>query len=242
MNFPAGLALPFRALKLLVTTRKLLLLSLLCGFVAAFALALSGYLAWVSSGGLTTWLITDDSTWKHVAAVGLHVVLFVPLFAVFALTLPNVLLSPLQDPLSEATEAALGPVTPSTTGFVASTLTSLKHTFLRLGLMLLGMALLFPLNLIPAAGSVVYFVLSTTWSAFWLAYEYLSCPAGRHGKGFRFVVRSLMVSKGRTFGFGYALAVLLWVPVLNFFLMPIAVVAGTLLYREPVSLREEAAR
>lgn len=31
-------------------------------------------------------------------------------------------------------------------------------------------------------------------------------------------------------GFGAALTLLLWVPVLNFFLMPLAVVAGTLLF------------
>jgi CysZ protein len=45
------------------------------------------------------------------------------------------------------------------------------------------------------------------------------------------VIRALRTRLPLALGFGATLWVLLWVPVLNFFLMPVAVVAGTLLFR-----------
>jgi CysZ protein len=137
-----------------------------------------------------------------------------------------------QDPLSEATERALGDTTTAPSGFIRGTLIALRHTLVRLVLMLVGFAVLFPLNFIPAAGSVVWVVVSTLWSAFWLSAEYLSGPMARHHRRFREVLAALKKRPGATFGFGLALWLLLWLPVVNFFLMPLAVVAGTLLYRE----------
>ena len=66
---------------------------------------------------------------------------------------------------------------------------------------------------------------------FWLAVEHLSNPAARHLVPFRQVVRALRQRPFLALGFGAALWVLLWVPVVNFFLLPVAVVAGTLLFR-----------
>lgn len=226
------MALPFRALQLLLKTPRLLGLSLLCGALAFFALGFAGWAAWAGGGALAEKLITPDSGWAHAANVGLHVLLAIPLFAAGALTLPNLLLAPVQDPLSEATERALGATTPGPSGFVRGTLISLRHTLVRLALMLLGFAVLFPFNFIPGVGSVVWFVLSTLWSAFWLSVEYLSGPMARHHRRFREVLSVLKQRPGVTFGFGLALWVLLWLPIVNCFLMPLAVIAGTLLYRE----------
>ncbi len=232
MNFLHGLALPFSALRLIFKTPKLRGLTIICGLVASLTLVASAVGAWELGGVIAGHLISSDAGWKHAASVGLHVVLTVPLFALLALTLPNLVLSPLQDPLSEHTERTLGPYTPTDGGFVRGTLISLRHTLVRLALMLVGLAVLFPLNLVPGVGSLLWFALSTTWSAFWLAAEYLSGPMARHLHRFRDVLAALRATPARTFGFGYALTLLLWVPVLNVFLMPVAVVAGTLLYRE----------
>lgn len=233
-DFFSGLSLPFRAFALIVRTPKLLGLSLLCGFVTAAVLLFTAGGAWSLGGTLAHRLISGDSTWQTAAAVGLNVVFFIVLFVVGALTLPNLALAPLQDPLSEVTEAKLGQFTPdpfSFGGLVRGTVESLKHTLLRLLFMLLGLVVLFPLNLVPAVGSVAYLVLSSVWSMFWVSVEHLSNPMARHLKPFGQVVRSLRRRPALALGFGAAVYVLLWVPVLNFFLMPVAVVAGTLLYR-----------
>jgi CysZ protein len=202
--------------------------------VTAVALLGTGVAAWSLGQSLSEWMIGAPGGWRHAAAVGLGVVFFVLLFAVGALTLPNLLLAPLQDPLSEATEAKLGGFTapPFSVGLlVTGTLTALRHTLARLALMALGYAVLFPLNLIPVAGSVLYLVLSSVWAMFWLSVEHLSNPMARHLRPFRQVFGVLRRRLALSLGFGATLWVILWVPVLNFFLMPVAVVAGTLLYR-----------
>lgn len=229
-----GLALPFRAFALIVRTPKLLGLSLLCALVTAVTLLGVGWGSWSLGQALADRLIGAEAGWQHAASIGLGALFFIILFAVGALTLPNLILSPLQDPLSEATEAKLGGFTaPPFT--VAHTLTgiftSLRHTLARLVLMALGYVVLFPLNLIPAAGSVIYVVLSSLWAMFWLSVEHLSNPMARHLRPFRQVFGVLKKRIALSLGFGAALYVLLWVPVLNCFLMPVAVVAGTLLYR-----------
>ena len=229
-----GLLFPVRAFGIIVRTPKLLGLSLLCALVTALTLVGVGAGAWSLGQSLAGRLVDGDGSWQHAASVGLGVVFFMLLFAVGALTVPNLLLAPLQDPLSEATEACCGDFTPpafSVGGLVRGTLESLRHTLLRLGFMALGLLVLFPLNLVPVAGSVLYLVLSSTWSMFWISVEHLSNPMARHLRPFRQVVGALRKRLPLALGVGAALYVLLWLPVLNFFLMPVAVVAGTLLFR-----------
>ena len=60
---------------------------------------------------------------------------------------------------------------------------------------------------------------------------FLAAGDGGYSPG-REVLATLKKRPGATFGFGLALWLLLWLPVVNCFLMPLAVVAGTLLYRE----------
>lgn len=229
-----GLWIPLRAFLLILRTPRLLLLSLLCAAVTALTLVGVGWASWALAQRGAGALLSADSGWQHAASIGLSVVFFVMLFVVGALTVPNLLLAPLQDPLSEATEVTCGDFEspPFSVGAVLRGIKeSLSHTLVRLGLMALGLLVLFPLHLIPVAGSVLWVVLSSIWSMFWIAAEHLSNPMARHLRPFRQVLKSLRTRLPLALGFGAALYALLWVPVLNFFLMPVAVVAGTLLYR-----------
>ena len=63
----------------------------------------------------------------------------------------------------------------------------------------------------------------------WLTAEYLSGPMARHLHAVQARARRDARAAVVSLGFGLALYVMLWVPVLNFFLVPIAVVGGTLL-------------
>lgn len=229
-----GLALPLRALALIVRTPKLFLWSSVAALVTAGALVGLAVLLWPLGQGLAERLVGHDATWQRVTSAGLGFFFFALLFIVSALTVPNLLLAPLQDPLSEATEARCGDFTAppfSVRAVVRGTLESLAHTLLRLSFMLLGFVVLWPLNLVPVVGGVVWVILSSAWSMFWLAVEHLSNPMARHLRPFRQVVSALRRRLPLALGFGAALWVILWVPVVNFFLMPVAVVAGTLLYR-----------
>ena len=55
-------------------------------------------------------------------------------------------------------------------------------------------------------------------------------PASRRGYGVRQRLTLLMVRPLTTLGFGVAVSILLFVPILNLFLMPLAVAGGTRLF------------
>jgi CysZ protein len=218
----AGLALPFRALRLIFSTGPLFRLSLLASIVTAFTLLAVGPAAWSLASHLT-----GTGVWAAIAQGAL----FLFFFAIGALSLPPLLLAPIQDPLSAATETACGGDTAPSVGFVKGTLTSLSNTLKRIALMLLGYGVLLPLNLIAGVGSGFYAVLSSAWVAWCLTGEYLSGPMGRHLRSYGEVQKAMRARPLAALGFGGALYVLLWLPILNFFLVPIAVVGATLLFR-----------
>lgn len=228
-----GASLPLRALRLLFHPR-LFRLSAASAAVTAVTLLVLAWAALHASRALADWLAGGPGTWHQVAAVTLTVVLWVLLFAAGAVTVPNLVLAPLQDPLSETTEQLCrgdraGADEPRPT-LLRATAVSLGHTMLRLAFMTLGVVVLFPLNFLPAVGSVVWMIVSTAWSAFWLSVEHLSNPMARHLRPFGEVTRTLRARPGLALGLGGVLTIILWVPVVNCFLMPVAVVSGTLLY------------
>ncbi len=228
-----GLGLPFRAIRLIFSTGKLFALSALCAVVTGATLAALLTLLWPFASHLSErWVGTGG--WRSAAGTGLSILLYLVMLALSALTLPNLVLAPLQDPLSEATETRLGAFTAppfALARLIKGTVTSLIHTLSRLALMLMGFGVLLPLNWIPVAGSVLYAVLSTLWGIWCVAAEYLSGPMARHLLPFSAVLRALWARPWLATGMGAALYVVLWVPVLNFFLVPLAVVAGTLFFR-----------
>jgi CysZ protein len=232
-DFFRGLALPFQALRVMVSSAKLLGLSLLSALVTSCVLVLLAVFWWPRAFAWASALVGTGS-WRDVVVFIVGFLLFALTFFVSALTVPNLVLAPLQDPLSEATEERCGDftsVSSSVRATVRGTLHSLGHTFLRLATQLIGVAVLLPLNLIPGAGSIAFAIAGSVWSMFCLALEHLSNPMARHLYPFGQVVVVLRRRLALALGFGAALYCMLWVPVLNFFLLPIAVVAGTLLYR-----------
>lgn len=226
----SGFALPLRAFGLMLTTPALFGLTLVCAVVTGGVLLGLVIGMWPAASHLA-----ERVAGAGVAGTLLTVGLYLILLVTSALTVPSVVLSPLADPLSESTEKKLGGYVdrPFTIGsFLRGVRLSLRHSLTRLALMLLGMVALLPLNWVPGIGSVVYAVLSVAWSAWWVCAEYLSGPAARHQLGVRAAARAMRERPFLCLGVGLALYFLLWIPVLNFFLVPAAVVAGTLLFRQ----------
>jgi CysZ protein len=231
MGLFAALSSPLRAFSLIRRTPELWRLSLVAAALCAVAylglvVALFAYtpallgLMWAKPVSL--WLVW---LW-YVAAVTLFAVAFV----IGAQTLPVILLSPLGDRLSIATErtqrqAASG-------NAVAEIVRSVYKAILRVALLIGGQLFLLPLWLVPGAGHAAWTVLSAGWSMLWLSFEYVDLTANRHGMGFRAVVSVLGRNLFGTLGLGAALYVLLFVPFVNVFFFPVAVVSGTLFFLE----------
>lgn len=232
-DFFRGLSLPFRALRVLFSTPKLVGLSLISGLVTSAVLVGLAWFWWPRSFGWAESLIGTGS-WRSVVSAIVGFLFFTLSTFLSVLTVPNLVLAPLQDPLSEATEERCGDfVAPpfSVSQMLRGTFESAGHTVLRLITQLFGLAVLLPLNLIPGAGSFAWAIAGSLWSMFCLSLEHLSNPMARHLYPFGQVIVVLRKRLTLSLGFGAALYVMLWVPVLNFFLMPVAVVAGTLLFR-----------
>lgn len=230
-----GLGLIFRAGHLIFRTPALRRLSALCAAVTLVALGALFVLLWMYVPDLLGWLWTRPEPWYgRVFWYLVLVLMFLVLLVVGANVVVPVVLAPLQDPLSELTEAQCGGYTsPSFRlgSFLQGLATSLGHTVARVALLLVGLAVLFPLNLLPVVGNVAWTVLGTLWTVLWLAGEHLAAPMTRHQYRFAEVRRVMRQRWLLCLGFGLGVYFLLWIPILNTFFLPVAVIGGTLLYR-----------
>ena len=229
-DFFTGGTLPLKSLGLIFGGRKLLALSLLASLVTGVTLVALVIGLWPLASRIAR-AVVGDSGWLSVLGAGF---VYLVGLVICALTVPALLLSPLQDPISEATEERCGDfqAPPFSIGrMFRSVGTGLAHTASRLAIIVIGFFALLPLNLVPVVGTGAYAVVSTAWAAWWLAAEYLSGPMARHLMPFKRVLAVMRARPMVCLGFGLALYVILWVPVLNFFLVPVAVVGGTLLFR-----------
>jgi CysZ protein len=232
-SFIYGFTLPFAALRLILSRKRLFAWSVL-PVVLTLALSIWG-VAFVKAKLMSMgihWLggmgYAPESLTVRMATFLLDIVLFVSAAITFSF-LAGIIASPFNDFLAEAAEPfATPPLLPGPAGFrgklralAIDLLKTIAITALQLGLLVVGVfSFWLPgLNLIPLA------------AAFWLlAFQFLSYPQTRRGEGlgesFRFLFRHLFA----TSGFGVALGFLFAVPVLSSFALPLAVVGGTLLY------------
>jgi len=233
-----GAAYPLRAARLVLSVPRLRRLAALC---ASITLLIFGVWAWALWAFLPRLL---GAVWPHPhGAVGwlweLTLVVSGALaWLVGAATLPLLALAPLEDTLVAATESAVGapPAPPSgIADAVRQAVSAVARTTVRVMLLLVGQALLLVLQLLVPAGAPVWAGAGVLWTALFAFAEYLDPPLARRGGSFAEVRQVLARRTALALGFGLAVTVLLWVPLLNLFLLPLAVVAGTLLHRSLVS-------
>ena len=229
-----GAAFPLRALSLIWRTpalRSRVCLMSLAAFACLVVLAV-GLLWWAPALVDALWT-TAEAWYARLSRTLLKIVAYAALFAVGACSLPSLLLVPLTDPLSEATERALGDETPPQTWSETfrETWRSLVNMAARVLVFAAGHLLLLPLNLIPGAGGALWSCLAWLWSAVWLALAQLDIPMARHLRSFPEAFAAFARRKLLFLGFGSAMYVLLWLPVLNALLIPLAVVSATMLMR-----------
>ena len=157
----------------------------------------------------------------------------------------NLIAAPFNDALSEVVEE-LETGRPSPRFSLRRLLRDLGRT-LRLELLKLSLYLcvLVPLWilswLLPGPGQLLYVLFATAFSALYLAIDYLDWPASRRGMRVRERMALLGVRPLMTFGFGCAVAVCLFVPLLNLLFMPLAVAGGTRLFLDLESYRAQRA-
>ncbi|MGQ0508133.1 MAG: EI24 domain-containing protein [Myxococcaceae bacterium] len=234
-DFWTGLTLPFKGLQLILANRKLFALSAVSALVTLAGLLVILAVGWTYADDVVARFWLKPESWFGGGLWTILVFLAFVLWVVVAANVaPLLALVPLQDPISEAAEEACGGFQAPPFSFsrlLHSTWMSLRHTLARISVLLAGHALLLLANFVPGVGSIAWSVLGGLWTALWMGAEYLAGPMARHLIPFsevRLVVRRRL---GLALGFGAAIYAILWIPVLNCFFVPMAIVGGTLLYR-----------
>jgi hypothetical protein len=94
---------------------------------------------------------------------------------------------------------------------------AVRNGLVRLVVLGLGQLLLLLLLLVPGIGGPLWSVASWTWTALWLSAAHLDVPMARHLYSFDQELSVLRRRPLLCLGFGAAVALMLWVPVLNCF-------------------------
>jgi CysZ protein len=158
------------------------------------------------------------------------------LFFVFALCLgtSSLVAAPFNDALSEAIEVReAGKPAPafSLAALVREISRTLRLELLKLCVYVAVMGpLLLASWLVPGVGQVLYAGFGALFTSAYLAFDYIDWSASRRGLGIRERLGLLRERPLRMLGFGAAVWMCLFVPLLNLAFMPLAVAGGTRLF------------
>jgi len=156
------------------------------------------------------------------------------LFVFYGFTaLANLIASPFNSLLANRIEAMLTgqPLPEDNTPLWASVLPALLSELRKLGYLLLRAIPILILFLIPGI-NVIATVLWLLLGFWFLALEYADYPMANHGLIFKQQRNLLAGKKITTLGFGAAVSLLLFIPILNLAAMPAAVAGATILWVE----------
>lgn len=237
----AGFTLPLHALNLLRKHTRLWPMLIMPALInlAVFVLTAIYLVSHAGDWFGYLWQEPDGTDLADALLLGVWYVVFVlalvagvALAYVFVLFVSGIIASPFHDSLSEHVERiVLGAdqVETPPLGFAAATLRSLASTVtITLAYALLMVPILL-MNLLPGVGSVLAMVLGALVSAYFLGLEYtdplLERRSLKMGAKFRLVRDNFWLAGS----FGFATSLCMWVPLLNFVAMPLAVVGGTAL-------------
>ena len=202
-----------------------------------------GVLGWwlygLSTGWIASWSLFESfADWKIIQLLSFllkwvfTVVLFLSLAYVFTL-LANLIGAPFNGLLAERVEAHLLGTTaepaPSWLTLVKSLPRVLGSEISKLLYLIIWMVPLLILQFIPLL-NIAAPVLVFLFGAWMFALEYFDYPMGNHGLLFKDVRRELRQRRRSALGFGVVVAGVSLVPILNLFIMPVAVAGATALY------------
>ncbi len=239
-DFLFGFTYPFRSLKFFFSHSVLIKYSIapmLINLLIYGSVFIFSY-NWLM-GSLEKWLgieNTEVGFWLkflHTALliVGFLLVLFV-CYLLFTI-LGNIITAPFNEEISQRVEEIVTTGNAAhKMGFWEDAYISIKGEVQKLIFYLLILLLIFCLNIIPVAGSVLSAIIGVIFSSFYNALDFLDYPMTR--KKMRFRDKLKVTSKGKlvTYGFGFTAFLLMFLPVVNVFMKPILVAAGTSLYYE----------
>jgi CysZ protein len=189
-------------------------------------------------GNIGSWLGAEEpgaSFWieaLHVILVILTflIVLFICylLFTVFG----SLITAPFNEEISQRVEEIVTNTKQHELGFWQDAYASIKGEVQKIAFYLIILFVLFLFNFVPVIGSVFSTVLGLIFSFFYNALDFLDYPLTRKLATFSHKLKVTRKGGMITYGFGCIAFLMMFLPVVNVFMKPILVVAGTSLYYE----------
>ncbi len=239
-DFLFGFTYPFRSIKFFFSHPKLITYSItpiIINLIIYGSVFIFSY-RWLMDM-LGNWLGADQpgaSFWIETLNIvfiiaGFLLVLFV-CYLLFVI-LGGLITAPFNEEISQrveeiVTNGAVG----HKMGFWEDAYTSIKGELEKIVFYLVILFLIFLLNFVPVIGNVFSFVIGTIFSFFYNALDFLDMPMTRKKMKFKQKLNVTRSGKLLTYGFGAAAFLLMFLPIINVFMKPILVVAGTSLYYE----------
>lgn len=219
-----------KALGLLMTRPKLLLYTFLAAITTCLAMGLILWISWLGGSSVIDWMV-NWLGWESVGGflggllkISYALFMLVATFYLFP-AVAGIIGLPFYDLLSEEVESAITGTTEDAP-FFPGLIQGLKSSLLFLGLRLMVLILGLPLFFIPFLGSILLFLIN----AGFLRFDFLDVPMARRGWTFQQKWRLLKSQRKSQWTFGITTALLLSIPLLNLFIPPLSVIAGTLLF------------
>jgi len=155
----------------------------------------------------------------------------------------NLIASPFNELLSERTEELITATSSeenfSLVAFSRDAVKSLLDEVKKLAVFVAIMLVILLFNLIPGFGSVIYAVLATSVTLYFLSVEYLSFTMTRKRLGFREQRQFIAHRKRLMLGFSCGVLLLLAIPLMQLLCIPMAVIGATRIWCEEQGLVAE---
>jgi len=177
----------------------------------------------------------------------LHILLIIIFFLLVLIicylafiTLGNLITAPFNEKISQYTESS---ITKSeinyNVGFWKDVILNVKAEGLKIIFYLSILIPIFLLNLIPVIGSVLSTSLGILFSFFYNALDFLDYPMTRRFYTLGNKIKVIRSKKMLSIGFGCCAFLMMFLPVINIFLKPVCVTAGTALFFEGKYIAEK---
>ncbi|EKT55694.1 putative sulfate transport protein CysZ [Providencia sneebia DSM 19967] len=213
--------------------KRFVILPLLANIIllgGAFWWLYSKLSSWIDfiMGYIPSWL-----QWLDYLIWPLAVVSIVLVFAYFFSTVANFIAAPFNSWLSEKLESDLTGIPAPDAGItdlLKDVPRMLKRELVRVGYYLPRAIVILILFLIPGIGQTVAPVLWFLFSAWMMSVQYCDYPFDNHRVSFDKMKQTLSQDRVKNIQFGSVVSVLMMIPIINLFIMPVAVCGATLMW------------
>ena len=143
--------------------------------------------------------------------------------------------APFNEEISQRVEEIVTGTKAEKLGFWIDAFISIKGETQKIIFYFSVLCVLFFIGLIPVAGNIASVILGLIFSFYYNALDFLDYPLTRKLAKFRTKLKITSNGKMITYGFGCMAFLLMFLPIINVFMKPVLVVAGTSLYYEKYS-------